>query len=119
MRKLIFAGVCLVLAGCTTTEEPASGTVATERLNTEQLRTLLTGKNVAYSAGGRAVFALDGVYTFRGSSGISTGQYFFQNDRVCYDFGGGNQRCDSFIRIGNAYYLVNNRGRRFRARISG
>ncbi|MCP4409386.1 MAG: hypothetical protein GY807_16875 [Gammaproteobacteria bacterium] len=120
MKKLIAAAsvVCVVaLAGCTATspDDPA----ATENLTTSQIRSLLTGKTVRYDSGGVATYNTNGSYQYRGQGRTSLGQYSFRNNQVCVDFIGGNQRCDSFIKQGGSYYLVNGRGQQFRARIEG
>ncbi|MCP4284491.1 MAG: hypothetical protein GY792_08575 [Gammaproteobacteria bacterium] len=119
MKKLIAAAgvVCAVaLAGCTTNSDDAT---PKENLTTSQIRTLLTGKTVRYDSGAVATYSANGDYQYRGRGRTSLGQYSFRNNRVCVDFIGGNQRCDSFIKKGGSYYLVNGQGQQYRARIEG
>ncbi|MCP4289276.1 MAG: hypothetical protein GY792_33455 [Gammaproteobacteria bacterium] len=119
MKILIAAAgvVCAIaLAGCTTNSDDAT---PKENLTIGQIRTLLTGKTVRYDGGGVATYSANGSYQHRGQGQTSLGQYSFRNNRVCVYFIGGNQRCDSFIKQGGSYYLVNSQGQQYRARIEG
>lgn len=95
---------------------PAAAFAEDQTLTTSQLKSLLTGKSVSFSGGGYAEYVSNGTYKWRGQV---SGKYFFKSNKVCVDFGGGNQRCDRYVKNGKKYYLINNRGRRFRARIRG
>lgn len=118
MKQILSAtaiACALAVSACTTD----ATTTSEVRLDNNQLKTLLTGKTVMFSGGGVGQYATDGTYEFRGGGQVATGRYSFRNSQVCVAFVSGDSRCDTYVKRGNRYILINARGAEFRATIRG
>ena len=96
----------LVLAFALASLVLPSATLATERPATAvEIRQVAVGKTVNRSM----KYGTDGRYSFRGGS---PGKYSISNGRICVVFDSGKSRCDSILRDGSHYFLIDAKGKR-------
>jgi len=87
---------------------------AQQALAGDELRTLISGKNIRFSDGsGVATYKTDGKYEFfimrAGANAGATvrGKWSVNGNRVCVDFDNGQSRCDQYIKEGGSISLKN------------
>ena len=88
---------------------------AQQQISGERLRDLLAGKTGAFTDGNVAEYHPDGRYIVKVPGGRSEGgKWIAAGDRLCIDFDSGRSRCDRVYSDAQGYYIVNDRGTKFR-----
>jgi hypothetical protein len=86
---------------------------ADQALTKAQLEALIVGKTATFSDGGRASYKNNGNYQFRAGKNVYNGKYSVGDGMVCVLFSNNDTRCDRYVKTGNGYVLINQRGGRF------
>lgn len=80
-----------------------------ERVSATELRKLIVGKTII-SGGAKLRYGKDGSYSY---NGMYPGRYEIMDGRICVDFDSGQSRCDTIVKNGGKYFLINGQGKRF------
>jgi len=84
----------------------------------DEIKAAFVGKTVAYGNEGEATYDPDGKYSYRAASGrITPGTYDIIDGQICVTFRGGNFRCDTIVKEGNSFALINRSGTKYPATI--
>lgn len=93
----VVAGTLLVAGAAGAAERPATKA---------EISKIAVGRTVSNAM----YYGADGRYSYRGGS---PGKYTISNGKICVVFDSGQSRCDSIVRDGADYFLINAEGKRF------
>lgn len=93
----------------------ATSVMAQQPLTDSELKIMLVGHSSTFSDGGVAEYNTDGTYSFKSPNGkVFNGKWTIAGGRVCYEFAGGGNRCDTYFKDASGPYLLSARGNQYR-----
>jgi hypothetical protein len=79
----------------------------------EEIVAAFVGKTATFSDGGVVTYGTDGSYKYVASSRTWVGNYDILAGKICVTFRGGNFRCDTIMKNGDEFVLINRSGSKF------
>lgn len=113
MLRMIWLGLAGFALIAVSTPAPAQ-TKATK----DEITAAFVGNTATFSDGAKGIYAADGTFTHSAGSAVNRGKYTINDGEICVVYPNGFKRCDTIVKDGQGFALVNSGGMRFSIKLS-